>query len=330
LQRFLKEWEGKGGWTSLIVVEDAPHISPQITTDLSHYESNTGVKTYHVSWDSIDRLLGERSWIISRQDSAIRCFGFLLAYRMGADYVLTLDDDCYPDIAHPDIVNLHLNNIRRFPKWSSTVPGLKVRGLPYKNLGVRHDVQISMGLWTGVPDLDGKTQLGMDENDLRLKFFLPHIGVRLLAQGEYAPLCGMNLCFTRRAIPLLYYPLMGRNQPYKRFDDIWAGVVAERLCDLMGWKISIGTPFVRHSRASDPRANVVKEAPGIEANEEFWTIVDRFYDPIKSPLLLVRDLGIHFQEYYDVLVADVLDKEYIKKLGKAYTIWTELFSEVIL
>ena len=30
----------------------------------------------HFSWTEIDKILGYDSWIISREDSAIRCFGF--------------------------------------------------------------------------------------------------------------------------------------------------------------------------------------------------------------------------------------------------------------
>ena len=45
----------------------------------------------------------------------------------------------------------------------------------------------------------------------------------------------MSLAFRIEALPLMYLPLMGEGQPYDRFDNIWGGVIAKRVCDHLGW-----------------------------------------------------------------------------------------------
>jgi reversibly glycosylated polypeptide/UDP-arabinopyranose mutase len=84
----------------------------------------------------------------------------------------------------------------------------------------------------------------------------------------------MSLPFRVEALPMMYLPLMGEGQPYDRFDDIWGGIIAKRVCDHLGWSITIGRPIVDHRRASGPFRNLVKEAAGIRRNETFWQEVD--------------------------------------------------------
>ena len=77
----------------------------------------------------------------------------------GADVVITLDDDCFPVGDPADFVAAHLDVLGGVPRWESTVPGLRVRGLPYGNLGSSAGVELNMGLWKGVPDLDARTTM---------------------------------------------------------------------------------------------------------------------------------------------------------------------------
>ena len=98
------------------------------------------------SWKEIDSELPE-PWIISRMDSGIRAFGFWKAWQEGADCVFTIDDDCEP--SGDDLVAGHLRNLHETPNWQSTVPGLRVRGLPYRNFGGPLPVDVSVGLWLG-------------------------------------------------------------------------------------------------------------------------------------------------------------------------------------
>jgi reversibly glycosylated polypeptide len=64
-----RAWQGLFGHDDeLIVVEDAPRKAIDAPTK------------YHYSHAEIDAELGAQSWIISRRDSAIRSFGFWVAW----------------------------------------------------------------------------------------------------------------------------------------------------------------------------------------------------------------------------------------------------------
>ena len=308
LKSFLSAWEVNCGWDQICVVEDAHVASDEIEKALPD-------TALHFSHIGIKELLKDDAWIISKRDSAIRCFGFLIAYRDGMD-VLTLDDDCLPlsSSCSETFVTQHQQAMIH-PRWVEAVPGMRTRGLPYRNLGTMQSM-VNVGLWAGVPDLDGPQGLLHPQDN-----FVPPSGSRLIPTGQYTPMCGMNLYIRHEALPLMYFPLMGEGQPYRRFDDIWCGIIAKKCMDHLGWKMSVGEPFVHHQRASDPIANMVKEAPGIEANEKFWEIVDSAPIPsgVVDPLAAMTLIG----EY----LADEVGDPYLEKLGKAIGVWVRLLEK---
>jgi reversibly glycosylated polypeptide/UDP-arabinopyranose mutase len=299
LGEFLQAWEPFRFWDALIIVEDGPIRTFDVRA------------TYHYSHTDIDNILGRDAWIISRRDSAIRSFGFLQAYRLGADLIVTLDDDCRP-IAGQDFLRGHLDALEHTTRWESSVPGMRVRGLPYQNLGTLDTVKLNAGLWRGVPDLDAITQLMRGT----VTDFVPPAGSRVLPRGQYVPICGMNLAFSREFTPLAYFPLMGEGQPYRRFDDIWFGLVAKRICDHIGWHVTVGTPWVRHIRASDTYANLVKEAPGIALNERLWQIVDALPLTEATATGCLVEVGEGLEESGD---------EYLRTLSRALRVWAGFF-----
>lgn len=301
LKEFFDAWcAPMGDWDRVIVIEDNPYRTFDLPPSCDHY-----------SWEEIEATLGDSAWIISRRDSAIRCFGFLMAYRGGADLIVTLDDDCYP--REPGICAGHLRAMGSHGRWVESVPGMRTRGLPYFNRG-RLDVAANMGLWSRVPDLDAPQTLAGGVGD-----FEPPRGSRIVPTGQYTPLCGMNLAFRREATPLFYFPPMGEGQPYRRFDDIWAGVIAKRVIDHLGWRLSAGDPAIEHIRASDPMANLVKEAPGIARNETLWQEIDAVRLTADDPACCMAELG-------DALERDGSD-DYARRLGRAMQVWASLFQD---
>lgn len=308
LYAFLAKWRGKGGWDKIIVVEDGPEKSFKLQSEAD----------YHYSWAEIKTILGNDAWIISKCDSAIRCFGFLAAYHLGAEHVLTLDDDCYPaHIWHEQhIFDAHLSRFTIHPKWVESIKGQRTRGIPYLTDTVPlKSIVANVGLWENCGDWDSVQERPKG-------YFIPPQGSRIIPSGQYFPVCGMNLCIARKALPLFYFPLMGDGQTYRRFDDIWAGVIAKKLMDARGWNISVGEPFVEHIRASDPEVNRVKEAPGIAANEWFWKVIDGARIQQGGTAAII-ELGNYLQESD---FKDEIDKPYIKQLGKALKVWAGLFA----
>ena len=303
IQEFLSVW-GRETWDQIVIVEDNPTKTFDIDVD------------HHYSWQEIEADLKENAWIISKRDSAIRCYGFLKAAELGADYIFTLDDDCYP-IGIPDkFVQGHIDAIEKTTQWTESVPGMRTRGLPYFELGTLPNVVMNVGLWNGIPDIDAIQSFA---NPPHGPFVAPNIS-RVMPQGQYFPICGMNLCFKRKMLPAAYFPLMGMDSPYRRFDDIWFGVIAKKVCDHMNWKITCGTPHIDHKRASSPFVNLVKEAPGIEANESFWKKIEdfQFVNP-DSATECVLGIGV---------ALELAEKDYWKKMGQALKTWAYLSADL--
>jgi len=300
LNRFLAVWETLGDWDKVIVVEDNPKKTFNIIG-----------KAYHYCWEDVEKYLGQNAWIISKRDSAIRSFGFLIAYWMEADYILTLDDDCYPQPNSKPIFQAHIDAMNNHRRWTESVPGMRTRGLPYENQGKLENVVANMGLWSKIADYDAIQTLGtkIDED------FKPPTGSRIIPNGQYFPLCGMNFCFKRQATPLAYFPLMGENSPYRRFDDIWFGIIFKKIIDCLGWHVSVGDPSIEHQRASDPFVNLVKEAPGIALNEKFWRWVDSCQFNSSNTTGCMNDLGAHLSTKSD---------QYVAALGKALQVWVKV------
>lgn len=298
IKGFIQAWDFSQ-WDKIIVIEDNPEKTFNLPIDFEHF-----------SWKEIDEDLGEDAWIISRRDSAIRSYGFFKAYQAGAKYVFTLDDDCFA--TRFNHCNHHIKNLDEHPKWVESVPNYRTRGLPYRNKGTLENVVMSVGLWEGVPDLDSIQSIATAP----IYDFKPLEYTRILARNQYVPICGMNLAFKREITPACYFPLMGTNSPFGRFDDIWCGVLVKKICDHLNFSISCGMPFIEHKRHSDPFVNLKKETPGIIFNEQFWEIIDSIQLSATTPKACMNEIAKSLQ---------TIDNDYLKQLGKAIEIWEGLF-----
>jgi hypothetical protein len=307
LADFLEAWS-PWPWDRIVVVQDAPEVDVRIPEMLEVSEDRIEV----FCWADIDAMLSDPS-IISREDSAIRSFGFWHAWALGAEIIITLDDDCFP--AGDDIVGMHRDNLYRTPAWQSSVPGMRVRGLPYQNAGILRNVHVSMGLWRGCPDIDSVTTLAGSQ----VSVSMTRVGTRVMPVAQYFPLSGMNLAFRREVACLMYFPPMGLGQPYRRFDDIWCGLVLQRVCRHLGYSIVCGQPLIDHRRASNPFTNLVKEVPGIVANEHVWETIDAVEFSGDDPRSCMEEMG---------LALGSSDDQYLVRWGRSIGAWCALFDVV--
>lgn len=310
---FLKSWRNRLSNCHLIVVEDGENSHIKIP-------NNDFLSISHYSRKNIEEDLGKNGWIISRQNAGIRSYGFWKAYQAGADVIITLDDDCYP--TEDNFVDGHLDNLNfRVPgKWINTYPNPKwmfTRGMPYKNRN-KIKTSVSHGLWSGALDLDGITEVKLKKLLSEAKY--PAIR-QIIPFGYFYPMCSMNLAFTRDVTPLMFFPMMGKNPdgkdwPYDRFDDIWAGIFSKKIMDHLNLGVISGSPFVDHKKASQPKENHKKEISGLKINENLWKLVDRVDLAGKTPKSCYVELAkkIEFPK-----------NEYFEKLRKAMIIWANLF-----
>lgn len=355
-KKFCQQWGEIGlfRWVHLLVVEDNPKRSFDVE-NIVHKYPNRGVS--HVSWEEIDADLERDSWIIPRRSDTVRSYGYLKAWRDGCEFVMTLDDDCYPlageeGVTYKDggeLVRGHLSALLGRTRWFNTLNEVKPRGIPFYNLGQSTAPVVNHGLWTNVLDYDAPYQLA---NPVEEKFSWDN---RIVPNGSYFPMCGMNVMWRSEATVLMYHLLMGqmwsttsmgadqrqedrlRRLPFDRFGDIWCGIIMKRICDELRLQVSSGTPYIRHDRASNPFANLKKEANGIEVNERFWEHVDRFrpdnpegyayetgWADQQSLIDIYREMGEHVSRFVDYPE----HIEYFHTLGNAMVKWADVFKRI--
>jgi hypothetical protein len=205
---------------------------------------------------------------VPRRTDMIRSWGFYLAWRDGCQFIASLDDDVAPGEGDP----LAAYERAFAKKWpfgpylavgALTDSGEQMRGFPYGGRWGQAGLQI--GGWHGCPDLDAVTQLYREKAHSTFS-----ATVLPVPQGSAVTTCAMNMAFRAELTPIMWQlPLLeGR---YNRFGDIWAGLLAKRVLDGRGLVTLVnGEASVHHDRASNPYANIVKEAPGLEPNEGMW------------------------------------------------------------
>jgi hypothetical protein len=309
---FLSEWKKQFSKCNLLIVEDHPDI--QIKDPQEQFKN-----IFHYSWKDIQKDFRGDEWIFSRKNAGIRSYGFWKAHQLGADCIITLDDDCFP--VDNNFVEQHIANLTtRAPhKWFATFPHpdfVFTRGFPY-TIRHKHTIVMSHGLWSNKIDLDGITEKKYPDINIP-----PYPPIReFIPEGVYFPMCSMNLAFTRTAIPFMYFPPMGfdpqgKAWAYDRFDDIWAGIFAKKICDHLGLAVVNGSPTVEHRRASIVKENVKKERLGIKINEYLWEAVDNVCLTKITPAACYKELAekIHFPK-----------NTYFEKLRRAMIIWSQLF-----
>lgn len=181
----------------------------------------------------------------------------------GADGVVVLDDDCYPDSNGPqslgDLIREHVRALDPQPvEMAIAVTSPPSRGTPYYDRSVEMPVAASMGFWTEVGDYDAVSQLVHGPTH-------PMAFDRRAVHGQYFPLCGMNIAFRpKQWLPWCQFI------DVPRFDDIWMGWLFEKKAYAEGHCFNLAGPLVRHSRQSNVWANLRDEAKYLEANEGLW------------------------------------------------------------
>lgn len=310
---------------SIIVCEDHPQKTISLPSKKTFANKIPALKSfYHYSWQEIDADLKKNAWIIPRKVSGIRNYGFIRAYQLKADIIITIDDDCYP-VKNHQLITQHLQNLSlSTPKnWTNTYPDYRhmfTRGMPYLNRADQK-VMLSHGLWTNVLDHDGATHL----QHLQFKAKFAEHFLQIIPRGAFYPMCSMNMAFDAKITPLMYFPLMGEDQTgnkwgYDRFDDIWAGLFSKKIMDHLGLGVVNGAPFVKHKKASDPFKNLQKEARGVETNEKLAEF-------LQTAKLSNKQQGMAdcYKKILDQLMKTDLGKEeYFQKLNEAIRIWLEM------
>ena len=220
------------------------------------------------------QVMGVPPWhshLFFNLNDGIRNLGFYWAkHLVDPDVYITLDDDVRPMDNDPIQEHLDILGERVSTSWfSSTLYPHYMRGFPY-GVRVESTVEVSHGVWHGVPDLDAVTQLVSP--NLKPEFYRG-----IVPSGAKFPLCGMNLAWTREVAGDVYFAPMGPKTPYSRFADIWMGNVLKGRMDGEGQALATGFSRVWHERASDVWKNLEAERGGMKVNEDLAAGVDLGY-----------------------------------------------------
>lgn len=311
IQEFVRSWDSAFAREDvrLYIVEDAGARSFRL-------DCVTTAQVTHLCWsDAPPGMLD----CISVRSPGCRQIGFWKAYHDGCELLITLDDDVRPAPGSDLIVEFSQVLNEGLPLWIDPLLNYRSRGFPTANLGrIRTDFHV--GCFLGVPDVDAKTQLLHERDFIRVPpRYLPRPTV--VPPGFLIPVNGGVAGWRRELTPFIHYTLWDRNLRYRRFDDIWMGVILKHMLDLSGLRMSFGPPSVRHCRASDARQNLEYERAGGEWNERFWELLRRAIDG-------ARDSGRYALEEALALVVRCLmamDNPWARREGEALLRWRGYF-----
>lgn len=206
-----------------------------------------------------------------------RNIGYLYAAEMGADVIISIDDDNIP-LPQYDYVGDHsivgqtveCEVVSSSTGWFNMCSLLQAepqrrfyhRGFPIKKRWLSEELSyrtekkrivVNAGLWLGDPDVDTIT---------RLEEPFSVVGVRnpksrlVLASDTMSPFNSQNTAFSIDLLPCLYLITFefGTNRGFLaanysfRYDDIWMSYFAKRIIDHMGDAVCIGPPHVEQQR----------------------------------------------------------------------------------
>ena len=215
-------------------------------------------------------------WLVLQRDldkegcAVTKNKGVRAAMERGADIVVILDDDCFPEMHQiplgvpasellPRFAKRHADCLQPQPvTMYLPVTDPPSRGTPFRERTVKLPVAASMGFWTDVGDYDAPSQLvhgATKPMEFRREPQMLH----------YFSLCGMNLAFRPKDwLPWCEFI------DVPRFDDIWMGWLWQREAYRRGYCFNLNGPLVRHSRQSNVWKNLEHEARWLETSETLW------------------------------------------------------------
>lgn len=216
-----------------------------------------------------------------------RNIGYLKAAEQGAQILVAVDDDNWVRdddwFASHSIVGqrVRLPTVGCQSNWfnpcammDTDPPGrrLYTRGHPY---GKRHQddgerrtvtegrVMLNAGLWLIEPDVDSLTRLSEPVKCTRLNEERV-----MLEPGTWSNINTQNTAFHRDLLPAFYFvPITAKlgGIIVERYGDIWAGLLCRKAIDVMGDRVTYGTPACDHIR----NGHVLLK----DLQLEFWAIL---------------------------------------------------------
>ncbi|MGV9721996.1 hypothetical protein [Nocardia beijingensis] len=231
--------------------------------------------------------------LVARKSDSRRNIGYLLAYRDGADLLISMDDDNLPH--GPEFLRAHqivaddskeYSVINSSSRWFNPCQMLDTgsvdvyaRGFPYFSRARSHftkelrecRIAVNAGLWLGDPDVDAITRVAQAPVSTALNG-----RTVVLGPNTWAPVNSQNTAIAHRAVPAYYFPRMAYQVGERRIDrfaDIFSGLFVQACAKAMGEAVAFGDPLTDHQRNEHDLLNDLdQELPFIRILEDisFW------------------------------------------------------------
>lgn len=306
-EAFVEQWSPWLKDVSLYLIEDSHNPLAEIYSSV----------VTRLTWQEIEDDLGEQAWIIPMKSSAIRSYGIWKAWKSGAEYIVTLNDNCFPiDGAHFFEGHLNaLNSDSQTEQWFSPFSSMKGKGFPYQKSSLSRPVKLNMGYCKGAAVLDAQEALSHQRDEVQETF--EDVSV---PSGQYFPFSAANASFHRDIAPLMYFHLMGQgnDQGIDGFGDAWCGVIVKKILDHLNFGVHCGGATVKRISHDDLWNKLENELPAMRLNESFWRRVHRIQLTSTDPVECLCQIAKHMVTW---------EEEFFKRNAKAMMLWTNLFCE---
>ena len=208
--------------------------------------------------------------LILKNSDHRRNLGYLLAWLDEVDFVISMDDDNFPQSTNfiqghrarlkiREKANVVYSEMSLYNNCELLKPGTHIhpRGYPFSkktnnkystSLESNINIGVNAGMWTISPDVDAISWLVSPE----VFDNISSVSDIVLAKNTYCPVNSQNTAVLRQYIPAYYFVRMGYDigggLNFDRLGDIYSGYFLQKVCKTLGDAVSFGMPLVTHER----------------------------------------------------------------------------------
>ncbi len=257
----------RDGW-DLIIVGDKKTPHKDYAEFCEQYES----AVIYITPEAQEKISQELSDLIGWNCIQRRNFGFIEAYRRGAEVIATVDDDNIPyshwgknvKVGQETGISIFKTKSRVFDPLSPAFPHLWHRGFPLQLLDERtlsrpqqinRKIMVQADMWDGSPDIDAICRITLDPQ-VTFNPSMIHF-----AGNVMGPFNSQNTFLSRECFPDYFlFPHIGR------MDDIWAAYYLQSIFpDSVAYaKASVNQIRNPHDLVKDLDAELIGYRHGLE------------------------------------------------------------------
>lgn len=239
--------------------KECKNFCKEIENKFSYETIYLGLEEQYSEYSKLANYIPENS--ISRRN-----FSTLKAYEIDSDIIIMIDDDNFPTFnqnyfkMHTDYLKeSYVNVIDSNNGWFDPCSVLSEkkdrvfyhRGFPYnyryetevKVYRARKKSAVNEGLWIDAPDTDAVSWINFPNLQVVAFNYNLYGNTFSLSPKTWSPLNSQNTALIKDAVPSYFL-----NPFNKRYDDIWAGFMLEKVAKHLNFSISFGLPLVEQRR----------------------------------------------------------------------------------